>query len=41
MKQAGTWIWWALHPLRRFHERYGLSELKEVPVLVEVDSDAA
>ena len=41
MKLMGAWNWKAPHPLRRFHERFGLSELKEVPVLVEVDSDAA
>jgi RND superfamily putative drug exporter len=41
MKLMGTWNWWAPHPLRRLHERFGLSELQEVPVLVELESDAA
>jgi len=41
MKLLGTWNWWAPHPLRRLHERFGLSELQEVPVLVELESDAA
>ena len=28
MKLAGHWNWWAPRPLRRFHERFGLTEQK-------------
>jgi RND superfamily putative drug exporter len=31
MKLAGDWNWWAPGPLRRFHDRFGISE-SEVPV---------
>ncbi|HEX6331405.1 MAG TPA: MMPL family transporter [Actinomycetota bacterium] len=41
MKLMGSWNWWAPHPLRRFHERFGLSELPGVPGPVQVESDAA
>jgi uncharacterized membrane protein YdfJ with MMPL/SSD domain len=26
MKLLGPWNWWAPAPLRRFHERFGISE---------------
>jgi RND superfamily putative drug exporter len=26
MRLAGEWNWWAPGPLRRFHQRYGISE---------------
>ncbi len=26
MKLAGEWNWWAPAPLRRIHERFGISE---------------
>jgi putative drug exporter of the RND superfamily len=31
MKLAGDWNWWAPGPLRRFHDRFGISE-SEPPV---------
>ena len=41
MKLAGDWNWWAPGPMRRFHDRFGISE-SEVPVEsgVPVGSDA-
>ncbi|GGZ57605.1 membrane protein [Streptomyces inusitatus] len=31
MKLMGSWTWWAPAPLRRFHERFGLSEGESSP----------
>jgi len=35
MRLAGEWNWWAPGPLRRFHDRWGISEH------VDLDDDAA
>ncbi len=32
MKMAGEWNWWAPEPLRRIHERFGISESAPEPV---------
>lgn len=47
MKLAGEWNWWAPGPLRRVHERFGISEAEtptpvvgeEPPASVDVDVD--
>ena len=39
MKLMGEWNWWAPAPLRRFHDRFGLSEPSEVPPTSVVDLD--
>ncbi len=39
MKLLGEWNWWAPAPLRRFHDRFGLSEPHDTPVAVDLDLD--
>ena len=40
MKLAGNWNWWAPAPLRRVHERFGISESVPEESVVESPSDA-
>ena len=40
MKLAGNWNWWAPAPLRRVHERFGISESVPEEPVVEAPSDA-
>ncbi len=40
MKLAGNWNWWAPAPLRRLHERFGISESVPEESVVESPSDA-
>ena len=37
MRIAGRWNWWAPEPLRRFHDRFGLSEPSSVRAVTESD----
>ena len=39
MKLMGEWNWWAPAPLRRFHDRFGLSEPSDIspPPVVDLD----
>ncbi|MEM7275569.1 MAG: MMPL family transporter [Actinomycetota bacterium] len=39
MKLLGEWNWWAPAPLRRFHDRFGLSEPAERPLAGAGDPD--
>jgi len=40
MKLAGNWNWWAPAPLRRLHERFGISESVPEESVIESLSDA-
>ncbi|WP_406353957.1 MMPL family transporter [Streptomyces sp. NBC_01635] len=41
MRLTGRATWWAPGPLRRFHERFGLSEGESAPKAVGVEADRA
>ncbi len=37
MRLAGEWNWWAPGPLRRFHQRFGISEHVDLDELDRLD----
>jgi RND superfamily putative drug exporter len=39
MRLAGAWNWWAPGPLRRFHDRYGISEQANLSDLGDLGDD--
>ncbi len=41
MKLMGDWNWWAPAPLRRFHDRYGISEASVFELEAERDLERA
>jgi len=43
MRIAGKWNWWAPAPLRRFHDRFGLTEptAERPPVVAASEADLA
>jgi RND superfamily putative drug exporter len=39
MRLAGDWNWWAPRPLRRFHDRFGISETVDLALDEDLDVD--